>query len=304
MSKIDDQIAVGTKVFTRTDDLRRLLASIPPFVSKVYVSDDGEMSDQKSSVYNTNYNFDLEVINLEYDAGLAAGRNAIVEVATEKYIFIVDTDHQLPPTAKLLYKQLKASPDIGGIGATLVEPENDRLYSQVADFREKQTEDGVKLIRESGGIDNSKTIRIVQDAPLIEFDFIPNAALFKRECLEDQSWDNEYIIEYEHTDFYLSHWKYTDWKFAISPSVQVLHYPGGDTDYMINRHSPKKSSHTEEYFFNKWEYSEMETTDTRWIEAGSIGTVSEKFESVVTILREEGPRALIKQIRLYLSSNR
>jgi len=303
MNDIEDDIALGTKVFSRTDDLRRLIESIPSFVSKVYIADDGEMNEEKSVIYNADYDFQLQVIALEYDLGVGAGRNAIVDAASEDYIFIVDPDHQLTPSIGVLYEQLKERPDIGGIGAIIVEPENDRLYSQAADFREKRTDDGLRLVRETRGIDNNKEIQIAAGAPLVEFDFIPHATLFRLECLRDQAWDEAYLTEFEHEDLFVAHWKRTDWKFALSPSAQMLHYPGGDTEYLLNRQDPEKTSHGREHFLKKWGYFEMETTDGRWIEAGSIGTASKKLESAIDVLRNEGPIALLRQVRLYLSND-
>ena len=304
MNEIDDEVALGTKVFSRSDDLQRLLESVPKWISKVYIADDGDESEEKSALYRDSYQFELEVIDLEYDTGVGAGRNAIVEAVSEEYMFIVDPDHQLPPTVRLLYEQLQSCPEMGGIGGIIVEPDNDRLYSQAADFREEATEDGTRLVRETRGIDGNKEIRTVHGAPLVEFDFIPHATLFRRDCLEDQAWDEAYITEYEHTDLFLSHWKHTDWKFAISPSVQILHYPGGDTEYLLNRQSPEKASHGKKYFLNKWGYTEMVATKDGWIEAGSIGTGSKNINSAIRVLREEGPIALLQQVRLYLSSDR
>jgi len=304
MNEIDKEVALGTKIFSRAEDLRRLLESVPSWISRVYIADDGEITEEKSTVYRSDYHFQLEVLDLDYDIGVGAGRNVIVDTVTEDYVFIVDPDHQLPPTTGLLYEQLKARPEIGGIGSVIVEPENDRLYSQAADFREVSTNDGEKLVRETRGIEGEKSVRIVQGAPLVEFDFIPQATLFRRECLEEQAWDEEFITEYEHTDFFVSHWKNTDWKFAISPSVQMLHYPGGNTEYLLNRQDPEKAEHGREHLLNKWKYTNMETTEGRWIEAGSIGSTSNNLESAIQVLREEGPIALLQQARLYLSDDR
>ncbi|MFB6185892.1 MAG: glycosyltransferase family 2 protein, partial [Halobacteriaceae archaeon] len=173
MGEITHDIALGTKVFSRTEDLQNLLDSIPDWISKVYIADDGEITQTKSTIYNGDYPFKLELIDLEYDAGVGAGRNAIVDAVTEDYIFIVDPDHQMTPTMGLLYEQMKRCPEIGGLGAVIVEPENDRLYSQAADFREVETEAGTKLIRETRGINNNKEIQAVYNAPVVKFDFIP-----------------------------------------------------------------------------------------------------------------------------------
>lgn len=296
-------IALGTKVFTRTAKLEKLLNTAPDWITTAYIADDGKMTPEKETLYRRNYQFNLNVINLEYDSGVGAGRNAIVNAVEEDYIFIVDPDHRIPPSARILYDQLQNRLKLGGISGLLIEPRNNRLYSQAADFNEVMTEDGMKLVRETYSTNQNKHIEMEEYAPVVNFDFIPQATLFRTDCLDEQSWDSEFITEFEHTDFYLSHWQNTDWNFAINPSVQIPHYPGGDTDYMTSRKDPQKRSSGREYFLQKWDYIKLETTEGRWIEAGSIGGVAGNMTGAIDILRDEGIIALLKQGRLFVKNN-
>lgn len=295
-------VALGTKVFTRTSKLAGLLDTVPDWISTVYIADDGEQT-SKRTLYTQQYPFKLKVLNLEYDSGVGIGRNAIVSAVEEEYVIIVDPDHRIPPSMRLLYDQLRKRPELGGISGLIIEPDNNRLYAQAADFHEIMTDDGVKLLRKTRATDNQKIFHIKDNIPVVKFDFIPQATIFRASCLNEESWDPEFITEFEHTDFYLSHWKNTDWEFGICPSVQIPHYPGGNTEYMTNRKDPQKRSSGKEYFLKKWNYIDMETTDGNWIEAGSIGSLSDNLSGAIDIAKNEGVMSLLRQGRLYLKNN-
>ena len=92
----------------------------------------------------------------------------------------------------------------------------------------------------------------------IEFDFIPNAAVFRKDCLEEYSWDPNYTIGGEHLDFYVGHWKETDWRFGICPNVSFQHFPGGSPEYLTERTNTNKLRASYQYFGEKWGYSFLE----------------------------------------------
>jgi glycosyltransferase involved in cell wall biosynthesis len=295
--KEEEEVAIGTKLFSRINDVERLLSSIPDWISTVYIADDGKSSPEKEAIYDRPYPFDLQIINLEYDAGVGAGRNAIVENLSEEYIFIVDPDHEIPTDAELLYQQLSNSPQLGGIGGLIFEPDRDRLYSQARDFQEQDTKSGTVLLSK---VPSNKEINTVAGAPLAHFDWIPNATLFRRECLFKQAWDSEYVTNYEHEDFYVAHWKRTDWDFAISPSVCFPHYPGGDTEYRVARHDPDKTAHSKTYFLNKWGYEELNSIGDPWINVNSTTLSERNVNRGLKVLNEEGLYSLLIQMHQYV----
>lgn len=298
---MDSNIAIGTKIFTRIDRLRGLLESVPEWVSTVYVADDGGVSQDKRELYDGEYGYELETIEMDYDEGVGAGRNTIVDAVSEEFLIIVDTDHRIPNTALALCEQLRDRPDLGGIGGALVEPDNGQLYCEAQDFREETLEEGTKLVRGPYIGDEPKEINIVSGLPLVAFDFIPNAAMFRTECLVDQAWDPHYVIEFEHVDFYVSHWKRTDWSFAVSPSVQFPHYPGGDTEYLINRFSNDKERDSREYFLNKWDYIDDDVRGWMWFRGGEgDDTDFDTLDRATAIFREEGIGALWARTRKFL----
>lgn len=248
-------VALGVKVFTRTEKLANLLESIDPeTIGRVYVADDGH-TDERRDLYDRDWPFELSVIDLEYDAGLGRGRVEIVDRLEEEYLLIVDSDHRLPANVDLLRRQLEARPEFGGIAGLLVE--YGRLTGMTHDLFE---EDGV-LIRD---VEYDKEVLEAAGHRLVPFDFVPNVCLFRRECLEEYAWDPAYVIAMEHLDFYVGHWLETDWRFGVSPSVQFVHDPKSDATYTANRGDPGKRLASKEYFLDKWGYRQVLLRET-WL---------------------------------------
>lgn len=239
--------ALGVTVFKRTEKLRLLLQSIPEFVDHVYVADDGETS-KREDLYDDDWDFDLTVLDLAYDGGLGLGRKAITDELSEEYLLIVDSDQQVPDNVDLLVDQLEADGDLGAIGGLFLE--HGTLTGMCHDIYE----DRKLLIRDT---ERGKETRTVAGAPLLEFDFIPNAAVFRKECLDDYSWDTEYKIGKEHLDFYVGHYQETDWRFGVCPRVLFPHDPGGDADFLETRHDPSRLLESKDYFLDKWGYRQI-----------------------------------------------
>jgi hypothetical protein len=255
------QIALGTKVFSRAGRLSGLLDSVEDTpVDTVYVADDGEPTAEKSRLYDADYPFELQLLNLEYDAGLGFGRDRIVDVLDEEYLLIVDSDHEVPANVETLVAQLEARPDLGGISGLLYE------HGKIEGTCHDLFEHGDALVRD---VRTDKSVELVAGAPLVEFDFLPNVALFRRECLHDQSWDPEYVIGKEHLDFYVAHERRTDWTFAVSPTVLFPHHPGGDQSYTADRENIQKHQRSKQYFLEKWGYEQIVLGQTDWIDGSS-----------------------------------
>lgn len=240
-------LALGVTVFKRTEKLRALLESVPQLVDRVYVADDGNTDDRRH-LYDREFDFDLQLINLDYDAGLGRGREAITEALTEDYLLVVDSDQLVPKNIDVLVEQLDADSNLGGVAGLFLE--HGRLTGMCHDIYEDEN----LLIRDTK---HEKEVRTVAGAPLLEFDFIPNAAVFRRECLEDYTWDPAYRIGKEHLDFYIGHYRQTDWMFAVSPRVLFPHDPGGSADFVETRHDPSRLLKSKSYFLEKWGYRQI-----------------------------------------------
>jgi glycosyltransferase involved in cell wall biosynthesis len=249
-------IALGVKVFRRTGKLSRLLDSVSTQpVDTVYIADDGELDSEKKAIYDRDYPFSVEVLDLEYDAGLGYGRARIVERFTEDYLVIVDSDHELVGDLDILRQQLGANERLGGVSGLLFE--RGQITATCHDLIER---DDVLLrtVREP------KQVELLAGHPFVSFDFVPNAAMFRRECLESYAWDEQYVIGKEHLDFYVGHKRETNWVFGVSPNVLFGHYPGGDATYTADRTNLEKHTQSKQYFMNKWGYEGIILGQTEW----------------------------------------
>jgi len=252
-------IALGVKVFSRAEKLENLLESVEDTeIAAVYIADDGEQMPEKTQIYEAEYPFELTVLDLEYDAGLGYGRNRIVDESNEEFLLIVDSDHEVPRDVGRLRKQLEASPRLGGVGGLLFE--RGKIRGVCHDLYER---DNI-LVRD---VRADKTVERVADEPLVRFEFIPNAAMFRRECLEASAWDPEYVIGKEHLDFYVAHYRGTDWEFGVNPTVLFDHYPGGSSSYVADRESATKLQQSKQYFLDKWGYRQLFLGQTDWFDA-------------------------------------
>ncbi|MCG1003035.1 MULTISPECIES: glycosyltransferase [Halobacterium] len=248
-----DDVAVATKVFTRYDHLRNLLESVEETdIRKVYISDDGDGS---GDIYDEDWDLDLHVIDLEYDAGLGLGRKKFVEESNEDYLLVVDTDHEIPANWQNLKDIIEYYPTLGGVSGIVVE--NGRVSGMCHDIK----------------IENDVLVRYTPEKEtlwgsghaFIEFDFVPNAILLRRECLEEYNWDPEYVIEKEHLDFFYGHYRKTDWEFGVCPSVVFPHHDTVNKSYLQLRTAEERKLESKGYFLNKWDLSQIQR-ESYWLD--------------------------------------
>jgi len=216
-------IAIGVPMFSREQALKKLLASIPDHVATVYVADNGK--EIHRDVYKRSFAFDLNVLYLEYDCGIAKCRQEIVDNCTEEYLWVGDNDMEIIADNDLqkLKAILEHNPDLGGVSGWLLENNTVR-----AGARNLQMHNGT-AIKEA--VD---TPEIESDPyPFARFDFIPQAGLFRTECFEEYSYDPA-LRNTEHLDFFVGH-QQTDWEFASTPAVLVKHNRDIDPEYRETR---------------------------------------------------------------------
>jgi len=290
---IDDAtVAVGVPVYKRTEKLRNLLRSVESVaVDTVYVADNGHTK-ERTEIYEADWEFDIEALDLEYDSGLGNCRSRIVEALSEDFLVIVDSDHTIPDNVELLVHQLQERPEFGGVCGLLFE--NGGLRGTCHDLYEHDD----LLIRDIRGKDATS----VAGAPFIEFDFLQNVAAFRRECVEDYSWDPNLQQGKPHLDFYVGHKEQTDWRFALCPKVQFPHYPGGSSDYTANRNKRERLASARKYFLQKWGYRQVVYGQVKWLQTqDQVPSAKAEFaefgKSILTNL-PVGVQAKLMDVRL------
>ncbi len=258
-----DVVTLGTKVFGRNTKLHQLLQSIPDsgIIDRVLVADDGHGDPVEIDETQIAADVPIDVLDLPFDAGLGAGREAIRERVETDYLLIVDADMEIPKNVATLQDVLEADDTLGGVGGLL--NEGGQTVGLCHNLRESH--DGRYLLRDAPENPQPES---VADTNLYRWDFVPNAALFRTECLADYGWDDEYVIAREHLDFYVGHWHETDWEFGVVPGVELPHHPGGSDSYLAHRHNMTKKARSREYFRDKWGYDAVIHRND-WLDRGS-----------------------------------
>jgi GT2 family glycosyltransferase len=246
----DEETTIGLKTFLRPDKLRTCLqhiSELEPRPETVIVADDSPRKDLNREVYASfEDDLPLEVLDLTPDLGLSAGRNRIVDATETPYLMIIDDDHYLPRETLSMKAVLENEPSLGGISAAWVEH-----------GRVKMIAGDIRIIDGWVVIDVFETKRPQRTAGFdcFTYDFVPNSTLFRTAALRDYPWDERYVIDGEHEDFFLGHKLQTGWEFAITRDIHIEHDPGPGliAEYSDHRLGEHKRSESRDYFVEKWD---------------------------------------------------
>lgn len=241
--------SVVVSAFLRPKKLDRCLGSVSRLVrqpNKVVVVDDSGRRVNQEVYDRYEDDLNLEVRHLEYDSGLAVKRNTGIGMTDTPYILLLDDDQYVSSNLHELAAILQEKPELGGVAPYWVE-------------------DGV--VRSNAANYNFKRGWVIKDAPrekrgeetnrghlIYRYDHIPNSAMFRREVFQDYSWDENYVIEGEDSDFYLKHRELGKWEFAVTPDYVVRHDPGAGIidEFKKERRDIEKLNESLNYLTNKF----------------------------------------------------
>jgi hypothetical protein len=219
------EIAVAVPVLSRSEALENFIDSVPPGVSRVIVADNGPPGEH-THVYSRDWHVDIDVLDLEFDIGIGACRAALVEAATEPYLWMGDCDMAFVDGRRDLARLreiLDSDAQLGGVSGWLVE--GDTVRSGARDLEIV----GSTLVK-TGAEPATET----DPYPHARFEFVPQAGLFRREIFDTYGYDDD-LRSHEHMDFFLGQREAGAWQFASTPVVQVLHNKWIDQDYRETR---------------------------------------------------------------------
>jgi len=223
-------LAVGVPVFERTAALQTLLESLPASVHRVHVADNGH-TDERATLYAREWPFDLEVHDLDYDAGVGACRRAIADAASTEYLFIGDCDMRIvrPSDLDTLIGVLEREPHLGGIAGWLWE--GDRVRAGAADFHSHTGPTGTTTLYK-----DARDAKLQHSAgiPYAVFDNIPQAAVVRTAVFEAHTYDDS-LQNTEHAAFFLGQQRAGEWQFASTPAVVIHHRMHTDPEYRAEK---------------------------------------------------------------------
>jgi glycosyltransferase involved in cell wall biosynthesis len=242
--KLEDT-TIGIKSFYRPEKVHQCLKSIEKSkfqFSKIIVADDGPIREQKQEIYDSySESLDIEVLDLEYDLGLAASRNRMVDATDDEFFLLMDDDMKLPSNVNRLIQVMRGS-NLGGVSGVMKQNGNVRAGAHDIAFERDI------LVRKIQGAEERN---IVGNKVRI-FDFIPTCSVLRTEMLKNNPWDEEFIICKEHLDFFTHHKTNSDWEFGILEDIIFNHNPGGEIEFEKHRESENKRKSSLKYFLRKW----------------------------------------------------
>ena len=272
-------LTVGIKTFLRTPQLAMCLEALVAHPwRRVIVADDGPIDAEREAMYASFTNrLPLEVLRLEFDTGLSAGRNEIVRRCDSEYLLVLDDDQTVPANVGDLREVMDENPHLGGVSCIWLERGVRRCTA--CDIRRR----GRYLIKSTDG---SKPVRQTsRGLRFVEFDFVPNSTLFRMECLRELAWDPFYKIGKEHLDFYLSHQALGKWRFAVCLEVEIGHHPEDNSAQYLQFRKGERLKVSERYFFDKFDVEDV-------IEGPKL--IGDESPLLAFLIRHEVPPAVIK----------
>ena len=247
---MQEDISCTIKAFMRPEKFERcLLHVLSAGLKTIIVGYDGpkEMLKQhKDIIEKYNPNGDIQFLELPFNYGLSATRNAMNKEVNTKYILQLDDDNYAPTNICRLKEFLERHSDYGVISPGWIEKGIYFLPSlNACDF---EIINGY-LVRT---FLMPKQIEAFQDViSLFPFDFVPTNGLFRKEMFEDVTWDERFKIWGEHQDFFLSNKAMGIWKCAVCTSMYIMHDKGGDYKFASNRYGEEQNK-SFNYLIEKW----------------------------------------------------
>jgi len=281
----DRPIGVGVPVFSRTRALEQFLESVPEYVETVYVADNGETED-RHDLYDREWPWTLELLDLPYDVGIGRCRNEIATAVEEPYLWVGDCDMVIQRDGDLraLRRLLDVHIDLGAVSGWL--REGDTIRSGARNLLERE---GVvyKTVPDTPEV-------TADPLPFARFDMIPQCGLWRTEIFEDYTYDAD-IYNSEHIDFFYGHKRLGEWQFASTPAVVVDHQRNIDPEYRKDR----GQNHIDFPTMNeKWGFHDVQIGQRPdWVTTRERS----RFERGFDIFRESTPPAVWVPVRRVLS---
>lgn len=226
-----NNVAFCIKTFLRESSLRALVDSILHYYPKarIYIADDSKLTASKIKLYAEYEAKGINLLLLDHDVGLSAGRNALIEATLEPYLLFLEDDFVFTAETNIIKLEefLGEHYDVGIVGGACRVGDKLQHYEGMLEF-----ENGVLTYvsqHKDWFVDNMTT-----QLRWIFVDRVFNFFLARREVFSSVVWDPELKLA-EHVAFFLDLKYRTDWKVAYTDVVVVDHVQVADPAYMAYR---------------------------------------------------------------------
>lgn len=191
--------------------------------------------------------YGFKYIPMPYRSGLSKGRNNGYQESEGDYILQLDDD--LYPLSNILELRDILDEDenyeIGGVAGALLNSGHKTPSANCMDLRMKNG------YLKGGLYEPKKRYETSYGASYYLFDYIHNFTLYRKECLDDISWDEFYRVGFEHIDFFYAHALLGKWRFAFTPNYIGIHDKTRNNEYYNNSRNEDLEKNYE-YLCRKW----------------------------------------------------
>lgn len=205
-------VTFGITSFERPHLLKRLVHSILRIYphADIVVADNG----RRKAVLPEQ----VRVLDLPFDCGLSASRNALVRATRGPLMLLLEEDFYFLPTTRIegLLDVLNHDAEVGVVGGAMLGPMGDVIsYSMDIEVFRKTLS-----VRET----NHRQHFTRAGSQYRICDLIWNFALFRSEMLRDHPWDEALKVG-EHTPYFYEVKKAAKWRVACCPEAVIYHVP-------------------------------------------------------------------------------
>lgn len=223
-------------LFRCLESIRKVYPSIP-----VIVSDDGRKNRGKTARIK---GFSADYIPLDFDVGLAAKRNIMIDKVSTPYVILMDDDMLLKEDSNLHH--LRILMDVADVAAgSLFYPKKNRQRSYVARMIFHQ--------RALHYLPLNTPWQFYDNIKYRKSDLTLNCFVAKREVLQRIRWDERFKITYEHSDFFVR-LKLAGKNVVYCPSAVFYEERERNPEYRSYR---LRVDEHKKLFFQKWLFSQM-----------------------------------------------
>jgi len=227
------QITFAVTAFQRPDKLTQLLKSLwlryPS--AKVVLADTGNQKIDAQSLCPPTGS--LKELDLPFDVGLSAARNAIVDQLDTEYMLLLEDDFIVDERCKIapFLSVLNTHTDIGVVGG---------MHEMT--YRGKPVGRALSVDRDNIAPIAMPTHRTSDGVAFQITEFVTNFGLFRREFVQQNKWDERLKVG-EHLAYYRTIRDRNEWLVAYTPASQIGHDRAGrGSDYLQYRERAKALS--------------------------------------------------------------
>lgn len=216
---MDEDVTIGLTSIEREYCVMKVLESIKksPFTGEVI------LADQNKEIHEFYDNYDIEILDLDYDVGIGYAKNRVIEQVNTDYLLWLDDDVLFDYFAyKRLYQVIKEKEDFGWISCYLYDEGLGEYFTHCANIA---VEDDV-IVREI----------ILSSNEFIEVDQPSNVAIYDMEIFDHIKHDEDIKVRRQHLDF-AYRFQDIDYKAGFAPYKSFTHLSCPDSKEYENLRS-------------------------------------------------------------------